>query len=250
MAAVKTAGTAKKRTGAPRQEKETATPERQLEALVRISKAITSDQYLDDVLRLIVMVTAEVMNSKICSLWLLDEHEKTLRIRATQTISADYLKERVLKFGEGVVGLVAKEDRPRMIANVLEDPDYKEKELAQKEGLVSMLSAPMKVRDRVIGVLNAYTSHPHTFTDAEVGLFTAVANQAAVAIENTELMVRTKVIQEELQSRKLIERAKDILMRRRNISGEDAFRWIQRRSMDTRKSMREVAEAVILSEGG
>jgi AmiR/NasT family two-component response regulator len=75
-----------------------------------------------------------------------------------------------------------------------------------------------------------------------------VANEAAVAIENTELMVKTKVIQEELESRKLIERAKDILMTQRGLSGADAYRWIQTRSMDTRKSMREISEAVLLTE--
>ena len=75
-----------------------------------------------------------------------------------------------------------------------------------------------------------------------------MANQAAVAIVNTELMVKTKVIQEELETRKLVERAKEVLLRRRNLSGEQAFRWIQKRSMDSRKSMREIAEAVLLSE--
>jgi two-component system, response regulator PdtaR len=69
-----------------------------------------------------------------------------------------------------------------------------------------------------------------------------------VAIFNTELMVKTKVIQEELEIRKLVERAKDVLIRRRKMNGEEAFRWIQKRSMDSRKSMREVAEAVLLSE--
>jgi signal transduction protein with GAF and PtsI domain len=246
---VKTSESTKKKSASPRRSPRVS-HEKQIEALSQISAAITSDRYLDDILRLIVMVTAEIMDSKICSLWLLDERDKTLRIRATQTISPEYLKERMLKLGEGIVGLVAKEDRPRMILNVREDPEYKEKELAQKEGLISMLSVPMKVRERVIGVINAYTSRPHVFTDTEVKLFTAVANQAAVAIENTELMVKTQVIQEELAARKQIERAKDILMRRRGLSGEDAFRWIQRRSMDSRKSMREVADAVILSEGG
>jgi signal transduction protein with GAF and PtsI domain len=237
----------KKKAAAPRRSAKAAY-EKQIEALSQISAAITSDRYLDDILRLIVMVTAEVMNSKICSLWLLDEHEKTLRIRATQTISVEYLKERVLRVGEGVVGLVAKNGRPRMIYNVEAEPDFKEKDLAHREGLVSMLSVPMKVKERVIGVINAYTSQPHHFTDTETNLLTAVANQAAVAIENTELLVKTQVIQEELAARKQIERAKDILMRRRSLTGEEAFRWIQRRSMDTRKSMREVAEAVILSE--
>jgi AmiR/NasT family two-component response regulator len=60
--------------------------------------------------------------------------------------------------------------------------------------------------------------------------------------------VQTKVIQEELESRKLVGRAKDVLMRRRNMNGEEAHRWIQKRSMDSRKSMRDVAEAVLLSE--
>lgn len=75
-----------------------------------------------------------------------------------------------------------------------------------------------------------------------------MANQAAVAIFNTELMVKTKVIQEELEARKLIERAKDVLMRKRNVKGDEAYRWIRKRSMDSRKSMREVAEAILLSE--
>jgi GAF domain-containing protein len=135
-----------------------------------------------------------------------------------------------------------------MALNVLEDPLFKEKELARKMGLVSILSVPMSIRDRVVGVINTYTSEPHEFTETEQNIFTTVANQAAVAIVNTELMVKTKVIQEELETRKLVERAKEILLRRRNLSSEQAFRWIQKRSMDSRKSMREIAEAVLLSE--
>jgi len=81
----------------------------------------------------------------------------------------------------------------------------------------------------------------------EVDVLTTVANQAAIAIENTELMVKTRVIQEELESRKLVERAKDILMQRLGLSGEEAYRRIQRQSMNIRKSMREVAEAIILT---
>ncbi len=82
----------------------------------------------------------------------------------------------------------------------------------------------------------------------EINLIQTVANQAAAAIINTELMVKTKVIQEELETRKLVERAKEVLTKRRDRTGEEAYRWIQKRSMDTRKSMREVAEAILLSE--
>ena len=69
-----------------------------------------------------------------------------------------------------------------------------------------------------------------------------------MAILNTQLMVKTKVIQEELETRKLVERAKEVLMQRRKMSGEAAYRWIQKRSMDTRKSLRLIAEAILLSE--
>lgn len=222
--------------------------ERHIEALTRISKAISSDRYIEDILRLVVTVTAETMRSKICSLWLLDDGDNTFKLRATQSMSEDYLKERSLKMGEGIVGQVAVTRKPRSVSNVLHDPDYKEKELAKKEGLVSMLSVPMVVKDRVIGVINCYTSYEYEFTETEKNVLIAVANAAAVAIENTELMVKTKVIQEELETRKMVERAKDVLMTRRGMSGADAYRWIQRRSMDTRKSMKEISEAIILTE--
>lgn len=226
------------------------TYDRSIEALSLISKAITSDQYLEDILRLIVMVTAEVMKSSVCSLWLLDEKESVLRLRATQSIDREYLKDRVLKVGEGVVGKVVAENRAYAVANVLTDPIFKEKDLARRMGLVSMLSVPMRVGERVIGVINCYTSHPHAFSDLQMNLLTTVANQAAVAIEKTELMVKTKVISEELERRKIIERAKDILMKKLSLSGEDAYRWLQKRSMNTRKSMREVSEAVLLAMEG
>jgi Signal transduction protein containing GAF and PtsI domains len=227
---------------------DTQSYDKTIEALTIISRAITSDQYLEDILRLIVLVTAEAMNSKVCSLWLLDDKTQSLTIRATQSINREYLKKRSLGVGEGVVGYVAQHNKPFICPNVLEDSRFKEKTLARKMGLTSMLSVPMSVRERVIGVINCYTSVPHHFTETEQNLFTTVANQAAVAIINTELMVKSKVIQEELETRKLVEKAKDVLIRRRNWNGENAYRWIQKRSMDSRKSMREVAEAVLLSE--
>jgi len=220
---------------------------KKLEALSKISKAISSDLYLEDILRLIVVVTAEVMKSKICSLWLVDERDKALKIRATQSMSEEYLKERILKLGEGVVGYVAEENKPMMIYNVLKEPRYKEKELARKEGLVSLLSVPMCVKEKVIGVINCYTSFPHKFTKSEVEVLTTVANQAAIAIENAGLIVKAKIIEDELMSRKLVERAKGILMKEQQLSEEEAFRRLQKKSMDLRKSMREIAEAIILA---
>ncbi len=161
---------------------------REINALLEISKAIASGLYLEDVLRLIVTVTAKVMDSKICSLWILDERDQRLKLKATQSLSEAYLKERSLALGEGVVGHVALHNKPIMIPDVLQEPLYKEKELAKREGLVSMLSVPMCLKERVIGVINCYTSYPRAFSKAEVELLLTVANQAAICIENSGLM--------------------------------------------------------------
>ncbi len=217
-------------------------------ALSKISKAITSDLYLEDVLKLVVTLTANVMNAKICSLWLLDEKTQELKIRVTQAMSKDYLKERSLKVGEGIVGIVAKEMKPIVIKDVLKDPKYKEKKLAKKEKLVSMLSVPLRLKKRVIGVINCYTTTPYKFTKSSIELLSTVANQAAVAIENTELLVRTKVIQEELEARKRIEMAKGILMEEQHLNEEGAYSLIRKYSMDNRKSMKDIADAIILNK--
>ena len=226
------------------------TQDKYIKALMDISRAITSDLYLEDILKLIVMVTARVTGVEICSLWLIDESvsPRKIRLKASQTIDPEYMKDRSLNMNEGVVGFVATHKRSLIVENVLDEPRFKEKEMVKKLGLVSMVSVPLQVKDeKVIGVLNCFTASRHKFSETEVNLIITVANQAAVAILNTELMVKTKVVQEELETRKLVERAKDVLMNRRNKTGEEAYRWIRKRSMDTRKSMRCVAEAIILS---
>ncbi len=221
-----------------------------IKALTDISRAITSDLYLEDLLKLIVMVTAKVTGVAICSLWLIDEEVSPpqIRLKATQAIAPEYVKDRSLNLNEGVVGYVATHKRPLIIRNVLRNQRFKEKEMARQLGLSSMVGVPLCYQDeKVIGVLNCFTSKPYAFSKTEVNLLTAVANQAAVAILNTELMVKTKVIQEELETRKLVERAKEILMQKKRLNGDEAYRWLQKKSMDSRKSMRQVSEAVLLS---
>ena len=161
---------------------------KEINALLEVSKAISSGFYLGDVLRLIVTVTANLMDSKICSLWILDEKDQRLKLKATQSMSEEYLKERSLAMGEGIVGTVAAHNKPVAILDVLKDPLYKEKELARREGLVSMLSVPMCIKSRVVGVINCYTSYPHPFSKMEEEMLTTVATQAAICIDNSGLM--------------------------------------------------------------
>lgn len=221
-------------------------PAKQLEAISKVSKTITSNLYLEDILKLIVTVTAEIMDSKICSLMLIDEKTGELVLKATQSMSEAYNKKPNLRIGEGIAGKVAKDSRHIAVEDLTKESEYKSKNIAAKEGLRSLLSVPLTVKGKVIGVLNSYTSYPHKFTKSEINILNTVAGQAAIVIENAELMVKTKVIEEELESRKVIEKAKGIMMREQALSEEEAFKKIQKESMNLRKSMREIAEAIIL----
>jgi len=132
-------------------------------------------------------MTAQVMNSKICSIMLLDNKKQELFIAATQSLSEEYTKKPNLKVGQSISGKVIKEKRPITVLDVTREPGYMYPEIAKREGIVSMLSVPMMIKERVIGVINSYTSYEHKFTDEEVKILQAIANQAAVAIESTNL---------------------------------------------------------------
>jgi signal transduction protein with GAF and PtsI domain len=220
---------------------------RQLETLSQVSATITSGRLLEEILHLIVTMTAEMMGSATCSIMLLDVERDELRIAATQSLSEMYRSKPNLKVGQSISGQALKERRPIAVLDVTKDRDYMYPDLARKEGLCSLLSVPMLVKDKPIGVINSYTAQEHSFSAEERKLLQAVANQAAIAIENTSLMEKSFEMQEALAVRKAVERAKGLLMRTLHIAEEEAFRLMQRQSMDTRRSMREIADAILLA---
>jgi len=220
---------------------------RQLDLLSEVSRTIVSDRYLKEILQLIVAMTAKVMDSKICSVMLLDEKREELLISATQSLSNDYVNKPNLKVGQSTSGRAVSEKKPIMVINVTKESGYMYPEMAKKEGIVSLLSVPMMIKDRIIGVINSYTKSEHVFKKEEIDILQAVANQAAVAIENTNLSREILDAKEALESRKIIERAKGILMKELGLTEDEAYKKIHKKSMDMRKTMKEIAEAVILS---
>jgi len=226
---------------------ETQKRARQIETLSQISRLVAGESYLDEILRLIVSITAKSLGFKICSLMLLDEKKKELSIAATQSLSEEYRKKPPVKVAQSLSGRAVMERRPIAITDVLKEPGYLYPDIAKQEGLASLLSVPMTVRDKCIGVLNCYTPEPHNFKETEISLVASVAHQAAVAIENTRWMEKALASEQELAARKLIERAKGILMKSRGLSEDEAFGEMRRTAMDSRRSLKDIAEAVILS---
>ncbi len=220
----------------------------QFDKLIQVSRSITSESYLDEILNLIVVVTAEMLNSKICSIMLLDEKGKELVMKATQSLNEEYKKKPNIKVDHSVSGEVVRTNKPVAVFDVRLEARYAYRDLATKEGLTSMLAVPMAVKDKAIGVISVYTKEPREFSQEEINVLQMVANQAAIAVQNTKLMEETLKAKEALETRKLVERAKGILMRMQNLSEEAAHRLIHKKSMDSCKSMKEIAESIILMD--
>ncbi len=219
-----------------------------LAALAGVSRTVASDMYIEEILSLLMRLTADLMNSKICSLMLYDEEKQELVLRASQSLSKDYLEKGNIKVGESVSGKVVKTRKPIVVENVRRDKLYNFPDIAKKEGLYSLLSVPLLFKGKVIGVLNSYKDHVHRFSEEEINLLSSVANQAAVAIQNTSLLADKKDLEEKLEARKVIEKAKGILMKLLAIDEDSAYKLLQRQSMDKRKSMKEIANAIIISK--
>ena len=221
----------------------------QFDGLIKVSQSITSEAYLDEILNLIVVVTAEMLNSKICSIMLLDDKKGTeLSIKATQSLSEEYKRKPNLKVENSMLGEVIKTQTAITVGDVRTDERYFYRELAVKERLSSMVAVPMILKGEAIGVINVYTKEPHEFTNEEVSALQMVANQAAVAVENTKLMQEALKAKEALETRKIVERAKGILMRLNNLPEESAYRMIHKKSMDTCRSMKDIAESIVLMD--
>jgi len=226
---------------------ETALRSTQISTLAEVGQIISSGKYLEEVLQLIVNIIAKMMQARVCSIMLVDAQKNELVIKAAKASSEEYWRKPNLKIGKSLISRVVKEKAPLMVRDVTKQEEYQYPELATKEGIRSLLSVPMVSKDHVIGVLNVYSADERVFSNEDLRLLSTVADQVSLAFENTKLSVAVQETQEALQTRKVVERAKSILQRQANLSEEEAYKRLQQQSMKTRRSMREIAEAVILS---
>jgi signal transduction protein with GAF and PtsI domain len=222
--------------------------QKDIETLGKVSSTIVSEMYLEDILKIIVAMTAEVMGSNVCSLMLLNDKGDELQLAATQSLSKDYINKPNVKVGQSISGKAVSDKKPIMVIDVKKDKNYMFPEIAKKEKLCSMLAIPLMVKGKVIGVLNCYTSMKHKFTSREIKLVSAVGNQAAIVILNRKLAEEKESLTSKLEERKLVERAKGLLMKKEGISEDEAYRKMQKQSMDNRRSMKEIAETLISAQ--
>jgi signal transduction protein with GAF and PtsI domain len=226
---------------------ETTRRSQQISTLAQVGQIISSGKYLEEMLQLIVRIIAEMMQARVCSIMLVDNQKNELVLKAAKCSSEEYWQRPNLKIGNSLISRVVKEKAPLMVRDVTKEEGFRYPELAKKEGVRSLLSVPMTLKDHVIGVINVYSAEERVFSNEDLRVLSTVADQATLAFENTKLNVEIQESHEALQTRKLVERAKSILQKQANLSESEAYKRLQQQSMRTRRSMREIAEAVILS---
>jgi len=221
---------------------------KRMETLAAVAQTISAESYLERILQAIAEMVAETLDSAVCSILLVDEEKKELTVSAARCSAPDYMHRMPIRMEGSLIETVIRDGQPMMIRDIHAEKGYRYPELARKSGLTSALAAPLLSMGKAIGSINIYTQGARVFTDEEVGFVTVVAGQAAIAIQNARLMSETLDMKRTLEARKVIERAKGILQFRHGLTEEEAYLRLRNESRRLRRSMRDLAEAVILAD--
>ncbi|MBV9081706.1 MAG: ANTAR domain-containing protein [Acidobacteriaceae bacterium] len=228
----------------------------QIALLHRISNIVSSELSLDEMLGEIVGLTAQVTGCDACLVYLIERESGEIVLRASQMPHQVDLGNIRLKVGEGVTGWVVEHQSVVALPeHASSDPRFKKFQALVEDTYEAFLSVPLVSSGDVIGVINVHHREPHDHSRDEVALLSFVGEQMGGAIsksvlaeENARLMEETAEMRRQLETRKVVERAKGILQYRHGLTEEDAYLRLRNESRRLRRPMRELAEAIILSE--
>ena len=228
----------------------------QVGLLHRISGIVSSELSLDEMLGEIIGITAQVPNCDACLVYLLDRQSGEIVLRASQVPHAAALGNLRMKMGEGVTGWVAEHKSVVALAsNAASDVRFKRFQGLVEDTYEAFLSVPLVSSGDIIGVINVHHRQAHQHTPDEVALLTFVGEQmggviskSTLADANARLFEEAQEMKRQLETRKVVERAKGILQQRYSLSEEDAYLRLRNESRRLRRPMKDLAEAIILSE--
>jgi signal transduction protein with GAF and PtsI domain len=227
-----------------------------ISVLHRVSRIVSSELSLDEMLGEIVGLTAQVSGCDACLVYLVEFETGEFVLRASLVPhSADVGNLRV-KMGEGVTGWVAEHQSPVALAsNACADPRFKMFPALVEDTYEAFLSVPLVNKGKAIGVINVHHREQHEHAPDEIATISFIGEQMGSAIakslleeENALLAEETAEMKRQLETRKAVERAKGILQRRQNLTEEAAYLRMRNESRRLRRPMKELAEAIILAE--
>ena len=227
----------------------------QLDLLHQISKIVSSGSTLDEMLQELVRLTVEVTNCDACLLYLAEPDGDEV-LRASQLPHSAEIGQIRLRAGEGVTGWVAEHKSVVSLdAKAYADARFKKLPSLVEDTYEAFLSVPLVSRGEVIGVINVHHKQPRQHSKEEIALLTFMGEQMGGAIaksrlhaENVRLQEETQEMKRQLETRKLVERAKGILQSKYKLTEEEAYLRLRNESRRLRRPMRDLAEAIILAE--
>jgi signal transduction protein with GAF and PtsI domain len=222
----------------------------------RISNIVSSELSLDEMLGEIVGLTVQVTDCDACLVYLIDRNTDEVVLRASQVPHAADLGNLRMKMGEGITGWVAEHKSVVALpSRAASDVRFKRFPALVEDTYEAFLSVPLVSGGEIIGVINVHHRQPHNHQPEEISLLTFVGEQMAGAISksvlaeaNARLLEETLEMRRQLETRKVVERAKGILQQRYSLTEEEAYLRLRNESRRLRRPMKELAEAIILAE--
>jgi PAS domain S-box-containing protein len=166
----------------------------ELASLAAVSATVSESLELDQVLRGIALAVLEVVGCQRSAIFVLDETEHVLRLAMHQGLSQKYAAQsQTLTLEPGGRAHAVATGEPLIVSDVQADPDLLAfSPMSTQERVRAFADLPLKRADHTIGMLSVMFVEPHRFSETEVELLTAFADQAAIAIENARLYAKTE----------------------------------------------------------
>jgi signal transduction protein with GAF and PtsI domain len=224
-------------------------PQFQLSILHRVSSTVSSDMTLDEMLGEVVGLAAQATGCDACLVYLLDMDSHELVLRASQVPHKAEIGALRMRIGEGITGWVAEHKSVVALAsNAASDARFKHFPTLVEDTYEAFLCAPLVSGGEVIGIINVHHRKPYQHSPEEIAVLTFIGEQLGVVMSRSLLEQENARLADELETRKVVERAKGIIQRRHAITEEEAYLRLRNQSRRLRRPMKELAEAVIFSE--
>jgi uroporphyrinogen-III synthase len=218
-----------------------------VDLLHEIGARLAAAESFQSVLTRVIDFASALVKCDSCLIYVLEGDE--LILRASKNPHPDVVGRLKLRVGQGITGWVAEHGEPVAVSEKAAlDPRFQFFHELPEDSYEAFLSVPLMCRGRVVGVINLQHRGPHVYRRREIRLISTVGFLVGAEIELARLEEANSVLADQLETRKLVERAKGILQRDFGFTEEQAYLALQRQSRQKRLPMREIAEAILLSE--